>query len=177
MKNKSYDYIFPIIFYRMLQKGCSGNLMYYIDNTYLSDKKGRFVITLNNKSYINNSEISEEILDSLFDCTDIIDNIEFKENKIILFINISDDIKEAINAFVLGAYSKIPEKFKKEILDFTFKYIGGDEIHVYERIGGVLYQYDSLRKQIMKELELSENELPKGSELDSRVKINAETYG
>lgn len=170
--NKSTKYIYPSIFYKLLDEGINAKIANLTKNTYLYDENKKFVIILEVKN--SYSEITDEDIES-FKKSESIDSYEINaiDHSIILKVSIPESMTKLIDSFLTGNYSKFEENDKTNILDYSFTY---REIEEYIRIGYIIYKNPILRKMMAKEYNISVEDIPKDSELDSKIDIGNEIY-
>lgn len=163
--NKSYYYVFPTIFYKLIDDGVEYNLINFVQNTYLTNNNGNFIIKLNNLG-----DELDKIVEQISKSEIIVSTTKTEENYI---IEISVEwIEDLISDYVNGLYSKINPKYFTDIIEFSYNYA---DVENYQKIGFILYKDEILKKAIAKKLEINVEEMG-DLELDSKCDIKEETY-
>lgn len=157
MKNKSFYYVLPVFFYKLIDKEkISTEIADKIINSFLIDNNGNFVIEFN-------KDVEKYFVGKNF-------NIKINKDSLFLFIN--NDEEDLINTFINGEYSKINTKYITNILDFAYNHL---TIEDYARIGYVIFKNESFISYKSKELGVEESIL-KTVELDSKANLEDETW-
>lgn len=175
LKNKSSVYIFPTIFYRLLEEGMEENIINHIHDTYLSSKNDSFVLVLDRRNVVNHTNIEEQSIANLLNCKSIL-NKDYEEIDDRLFsieINRGDELDELVKLFVEGKYSQFDDSDIRSILDFSFNYC---TINFYIKVGYVLFKSKEYRKFLADEYNMDLKDFPEDQELDDIVNINDELY-
>lgn len=175
MKNKSSIYVFPKIYYRLLEEGCDSDVVKFIFETYLSDKDDKFVLIIDKINRHTQEKITDKVLDSLMSCESVngqnVDKIG--DNFLVIKVNKHEESKDLINKFTLGKYSEFSAIDKADILDFNFD---NCSLQYYIKVGYVLHKSAEYREFLSKEYGMDLKDFPEDAELDDLVNINNELY-
>lgn len=176
--NKSFIYLFPIVYKDIVREVQCPYDTYFIENIFnditntycFLNEQHRFIIEL------NISEKSKEVLELCKKYTNFDSYIQ-TETKIIIVFFISASINESYNQFIKGKYSKITADDKISIMTFALKFLNNgteDSTLLIRQINGVLRKSPELKQAMMKRLDIShmDDEL----ELSSIINIKQETY-
>lgn len=175
MKNKSSVYIFPIIFYKLLEEGTDENIINHIHDTYLTDENDNFIIILDRINSVNGSELEEEQIGLLLNSSIVAerDYEELDDNLISIKIRKYEGIEDLIFKFTEGLYSTFDNNHITSILDFSFNYC---TINFFIKVGYVLFKNAQYREFLAEEYGMDLKDFPEDSELDDIVNLTEEFY-
>lgn len=173
-KNKSSIYVFPKIYYKLIEEGLDKDIVNFIFDTYLTDENDKFTIVINKVNMIDGRELPSETFNSLISCKSI-DDKYFEISPELITVKLKDVISDnsLIQSFTSGTYSSILEEDKSDILDFNFN---NCSIEQYIKIGYILFRNKNYKDYLAEQYDISPDDFPENSELDSIIKLEEEMY-
>lgn len=163
--NKSKAYILPL-------------LNYYIDLKFINKIKNTYLFLENDlESYIivkygkNEDEEFQNYLIEL-STNDYCKEVVIKEKETYCIFTVFEEVREDYESFVIGKFSKISIRSKKEIVSFSLKNYGAGNIKTINKIKQILDKDTRLKREIEEDLDVT---LSEDSELSSLPNLENET--